>query len=71
MVAVYFHLAWEVKYKVLGPCFRINFLYLSNQPVNISLKEFHAIYHAAIWSKFVLLHDFFQANQFLYINGTL
>ena len=71
MVAVYFHLAWKVKYEVLSACFRIYFLYLSYQPVYISLQEFHAINHAAIRSKFVLLHDFFQADELLYVNSTL
>lgn len=58
MVAVNFHLTWQIKYKVLGACLRMHLSDFIDQPVNIGLKEFHAVYHATIWSKFVLLHDF-------------
>ena len=71
MVAVYFHLAWKVKYKVLSACFCMHFLDLSNEPVNISLEELHAIYHAAIRSELILFHNLVQANQLLYVDGTL
>ncbi len=71
MVTVNFHLTWQIKYKVLSACLR---MYLSDfiyQPVYIGLKEFHAVDHAAVWSKFVLLHDLVQAYQLLNVNCTL
>lgn len=58
MVAVNFHLAWQIKYEVFGASLRMHLTDFIDQPVNISLKEFHAVYHATIWPKFVFLHDF-------------
>lgn len=71
MVAVYLNLAWQVKDEVLGPFLLISIFDFGDQPVDVSLEEFHAVNHASIGTELEFFHDIFQTNQFMNIDRAL
>lgn len=56
VVAINLNLTWQVKDEVLASRVLIVLINFVGKPVNICLKEFHAVDHTSIWSKLELLH---------------